>query len=167
MFVACLASIHNAFVIQEILARTGINSGFLFNTKGVLRLFTKDFFLSRISSCITVPTCLLRASTRGILDPALCSTVKSNSDSLRLHRKVGCYFRRSYASRLKQNGQFWRGTSFHKDSNGNTLLPKPMPTSQSLRLHRIVLLYLAAYWHTQWGFLPRLGLGIRWPQLPP
>ena len=42
MFVACLVSVHDTFVIQEILAPTGINSGFLFNTKGVFRLFAKD-----------------------------------------------------------------------------------------------------------------------------
>jgi len=42
MFVACLASIDDTFVIQEILAPNGINSGVLFNTKDVFRLFTKD-----------------------------------------------------------------------------------------------------------------------------
>jgi len=42
VFVAGLASVHDTFVTREILAPTGINSGFLFNTKGVFRLFTKD-----------------------------------------------------------------------------------------------------------------------------
>ena len=42
VFVVCLASVHGAFVIQEKLAPTGINSRFLFNTEGVFRLFAKD-----------------------------------------------------------------------------------------------------------------------------
>jgi hypothetical protein len=42
VLVACLVSVHDAFIIQEKLAPTGINSRFLFNTRGVFRLFTKD-----------------------------------------------------------------------------------------------------------------------------
>jgi len=42
VFVACLASVHDTFVIQELLAPTGISSVVLFNKKGVFRLFTKD-----------------------------------------------------------------------------------------------------------------------------
>jgi hypothetical protein len=66
---------------------TGKNSGFLFNTKGVFRLFTKDVAPVQAIFVYKSTKRLLRASTWGILDPALCSTVKSNSDILRLHRK--------------------------------------------------------------------------------
>ena len=41
MFLACLAPVNDAFVIQEKLA-PGINSRLLFNTKRVFRLFTMD-----------------------------------------------------------------------------------------------------------------------------
>lgn len=40
----------------------------------------------RVLPCITAPTCRLRTSTWAIFVPALCSTVKSNSDKFRLHR---------------------------------------------------------------------------------
>ena len=47
------------------------------SAKGVLTCSCRIFFISRIYSCKTAPTCRLRASTWPIVDPALCSTTSS------------------------------------------------------------------------------------------